>query len=378
MNSNGVPFYQQLKEKILLDIEAGKLQMDTKIPSSAELCRMHGVSMITVRRAIEDLKSAGILRGEFGKGVYVNRIGEVTSDNNTAVYRPQKQSICFIYPTGTDGNTICMAEGLKRFFQNIGMKLEIVGNLENEMDGGAGMLLQLPSIGNCGAIIQPSSEPGFLKAMTQLIDSGFPVICVDREIPGIRASVVESDNLSGAYQATLHLIEEHRRPVHFLTVDKSVSSVKNRMQGFLKAMINAGMGAEVESHIHYFRDKTCIVDVEKMLKEAMRDGGPACVLCLHDMIAADLYVVAARNHWSVGKDIFVVGFDDLPLASMLEPALTTVRQPFVEIGVKAGELMHHLLKGTLTAPINVKIPVELVVRESSRVMADTAVLCNER
>jgi len=71
MVKDSSPFYMKVKQSLLTAIGKGEFAPESKIPSSAELCRKYGVSLITVRRAVGDLKAEGILRGEFGKGVFV-------------------------------------------------------------------------------------------------------------------------------------------------------------------------------------------------------------------------------------------------------------------------------------------------------------------
>lgn len=77
MNTGQLPLYAQLKESIIHDIRAGQLKPQDKLPSHSELCDVHNVSYMTMRRAINELVNEGMLYGVPGKGVYVAEPKEV-------------------------------------------------------------------------------------------------------------------------------------------------------------------------------------------------------------------------------------------------------------------------------------------------------------
>ena len=67
----------------------------------------------------------------------------------------------------------------------------------------------------------------------------------------------------------------------------------------------------------------------------------------------------------IGKDIHIVGFDDLEIASMLVPPLTTVRQALEEKGYQAAHILRQCMLGDLRVPIQITLPVELIERASA-------------
>jgi LacI family transcriptional regulator len=68
----------------------------------------------------------------------------------------------------------------------------------------------------------------------------------------------------------------------------------------------------------------------------------------------------------VGKDVSVIGFDDIPYASLFDPPLTTVHQPIQEMGEEAGRLLLLRLRGKVQGPLNKTFRSQLIIRESTR------------
>ena len=88
------------------------------------------------------------------------------------------------------------------------------------------------------------------------------------------------------------------------------------------------------------------------------------VLCFSDQLAIGAAQACSRLGLSVPADISLVGFDDVPRASTWDPPLTTVRQPMVDKGRAAAELLLEQIDGG-AAPRRVELPIELIVRASS-------------
>jgi len=93
------------------------------------------------------------------------------------------------------------------------------------------------------------------------------------------------------------------------------------------------------------------------------------VCCANDLIALGVMAAAGEYGRQVGRDLSVVGFDDIFIAGLVTPALTTVRQPIARLGAEAARLAVDAIGGSPAAssgqPKRVVLPVELVVRDST-------------
>jgi LacI family transcriptional regulator len=90
---------------------------------------------------------------------------------------------------------------------------------------------------------------------------------------------------------------------------------------------------------------------------------PEAILCANDQTALGVIHALAQRGIRVPQDVAITGFDDVPVARHLHPPLTTVRQPMLELGATAFDVLHARISEGAAAPDTV-LPVELIVRES--------------
>lgn len=172
---------------------------------------------------------------------------------------------------------------------------------------------------------------------------------------------VGGDSLTGGRLATEHLVRRGRRRVAFIGGPARDQEVQDRLGGYELALADAGL--EVDRALIAYGDYS---------EESARDAMIALLERAPDLdavfVGSDAMAIAAlevlRGHGrSVPGDVGLVGYDDIPLARHVTPALTTIRQDAVLAGrLLADSIVQHLRTGAIT---NVSIPAELVVRESS-------------
>ena len=140
-------------------------------------------------------------------------------------------------------------------------------------------------------------------------------------------------------------------------------SARQRLQGYREALQKAGIAWD-EVPLYECLDNNEADGAAAM--QALLAGSPAptAVICLTDRLAVGALTAAQAAGLSVPGDISIVGFDDILLASQVEPALTTVRQDHREKGQRAAQVLVALLRGE-AAPEQEILPVELVVRGST-------------
>jgi DNA-binding LacI/PurR family transcriptional regulator len=211
-------------------------------------------------------------------------------------------------------------------------------------------------LGADGLIMSPYSYFSENELLLQLINNNFPVIFVDRVVPGIKdVPFVVSDNYSGG-----KILGEHLRKIHgakkilFVThEDLSVLSVKERYEG-----ISDGIGENPE----IYRAFSLMHDFSGIHKEIIHKDIDAVFFC-NDVLALRGICYLLKHGVKIPEDIIVVGFDDEPFSSILKPSLTTIKQDFEKMGQYAAFLMVKLLKKERVSIVN-KIGVEMVLRES--------------
>ena len=212
-----------------------------------------------------------------------------------------------------------------------------------------------------GLIVAPSS--GNADLLRSAIESGLPVVLLDRSIPGLTADVVLSDNESGAFDAVSYLIGMGHRRIGIIAGRLEVSTGADRMAGYVRAIRTHGIPAD-ESLIEVAKFKRDIA-YDKTMKMLNRAEPPTALFVCNNVMTAGTMAALKAAGKKVPEDISVVGFDDSEWAALMDPPLTVVAQPIVELGTRAAQtLMRRISRGRVKTPRAVVLKPELIVRDS--------------
>lgn len=222
----------------------------------------------------------------------------------------------------------------------------------------------------------PASED-----LTRLYHQGFPVVVVDdqseHEIPWVSV-----DNVTGAYVATRHLIKlGHRRIAHIAGPPEYKAS-HDRYDGYRKALLEAGIPLDprlvLEGDFLPPSGRACAT----RLFQLPREQRPTAIFAATDQMCYGVLAAADEFGLIVPRDVALVGFDDDVPSVHVHPPLTTVRQPYFEMGVEGLKLLLSLLdapeksvparsarkagsaKDSQPQPIRIQLATSLVVRAS--------------
>ncbi len=209
-------------------------------------------------------------------------------------------------------------------------------------------------------LIMMTSKPDD-GTLAKNIDSHSNVVLVDEDVPGVAVPKVFVENERGAYHATRHLIGAGHTRVAHLGGPRNLMSVRERLGGYLRALReNRIEPAMPHVLLGSYSREFGAATIDQILSETNR---PTAVFCGNDIIAIGVMQKIRELGLNVPEDISVVGFDDMPFADMLAPALTTVRQPIETLGRKAFRALYALInkQGTVAEE---RLPVSLVERQS--------------
>ncbi len=174
---------------------------------------------------------------------------------------------------------------------------------------------------------------------------------------------VVPDEIKGAFSITTYLIEKGHRRILFINGPIYVSSAKERLAGYKRALLETGVRI----------DKALIreggIKMEDgytiMKQELKRSSQFTAVFAYSDFVALGVMKALKEANLKIPQDIAVVGYDDINVSSFLEVPLTTVRVPKYELGVEGFKLLKKKIAGELDSPQKVILPTELVVRKSA-------------
>ncbi len=201
----------------------------------------------------------------------------------------------------------------------------------------------------------------YLKRLSR---TGFPFVLTEYEIPGYDVNNVLVDNFNGAYKGTEHLIKlGHKKILHF-TGDRHLKVSIDRLNGYLQAIHDNGIKLDDDMVVHSrFYERSGYENMKTVLDKLKR---PFAVFCGSDAIAYGAIRAIYERGLKIPEDVAIVGFDDVQSLStdICFPSLTTVKQPFVEIGTTSVKLLSKAIKNPNKKAEKILLNTELIVRKT--------------
>jgi LacI family transcriptional regulator len=198
----------------------------------------------------------------------------------------------------------------------------------------------------------------------QSLDDDFPIVIVDRAVSNLDMDSVVSDNYGGARQAVEHLISLGHRRIGFVVGEKELETIRSRWSGAVDAMHGAGIGVDqrlVYSKVDYLPGSGYAA-TESLLSQ---HTPPTAIFAFNDLMALGVLNYAQSHGTAVPEQLSVVGFDDILIASYAVPSLTTIAQPKYELGRTVAEILLQRIQGHRGERVNLVLPTQLVVRNST-------------
>jgi LacI family transcriptional regulator len=208
-------------------------------------------------------------------------------------------------------------------------------------------------------LVLPKSPADYVKSLQK---RHFPFVLIDHQGTGTDCPAVGAANWQGAYNATEYLIKLGHTRIGFITGSMDLGAAIDRLEGF-QAALSA-------NHVPYLpelvRQSTfqqsdgynCGIELLK------QDPLPTAIFVSNDVMAMGVMDAIRESGKRIPEDISVIGFDDIPQASMVRPALTTVRQPLKKMGAVAAQMLLGMLKNPEIDSKRIELPTELVIRGS--------------
>jgi LacI family transcriptional regulator len=173
-------------------------------------------------------------------------------------------------------------------------------------------------------------------------------------------SYVGIDNVAAAQEAVNHLARLGRKRIGTITGKLHNREGQDRLRGYEQGIKLAGLPYTDNLVAEgYFSRQSGYAGMIKLLEQ-----GVDALFAASDVMAVGALEAIQEAGRRVPEDIAVVGFDDLPLATQVRPALTTVRQPIAKKASIATSTLIGLIEGRMQAPVQVLLPTQLVIRDS--------------
>ncbi len=219
------------------------------------------------------------------------------------------------------------------------------------------------------------SSPLALTHLGGLVERGFCIVAFDRQEQSSDVLPIDSvsvDNVRAAQMAAEHLIALGHRRIAFLTGPVRTVNRLRRLDGYRRALGHAGI--QVEERLIWekplasgFGDTEGIELGRQGVNELLsRDHPPTGLIAINDMYALGAYAGARDLGLRIPGDLSIVGIDDIVLAQVIDPPLTTVRQPLAQMAAAAVEtIIRRIRDQSNDPPQHTTLAPELIVRKST-------------
>ncbi|MCA1009135.1 LacI family DNA-binding transcriptional regulator [Halobacillus halophilus] len=192
-----------------------------------------------------------------------------------------------------------------------------------------------------------------------------PILLCNEYVNQSSVSKVRLDQNKGAYMGTEHLINKGHQKIAYCTggLFAGYGRDLDRNTGYQKAMDKHHL---TPNPSWIFIERHSIEDGKSVVKEILSmNDKPTAIFSGSDEVAAGIIIEAKENGLRIPDDLAVVGFDDQPLAEIVEPKLTTIKQPIDEMGIKSVELLIKMMNNKDSLAEEVQLPIQLIEREST-------------
>jgi LacI family transcriptional regulator len=332
-------------------------------PTLEEIARLAGVSRSTVSRVVNDHPNVrnGVRErvweviDETGYQPYAAARSLVTRRSRiVGVIIPEAVTTLFTDPFFS--HLLC---GVTQTCNS--KRYDLMLSLFNHPAGQKEMYRRVVRSGHLDGVVVASTRVDD-PLIARLLEDGVPFVTVGRH-PDERVHYVDMDNVAAARMAVEHLIRQGHRRIATITGPLNMTTGEDRLAGYRQALEAYRLPVEDDLIVEGdFAEASGMAAARRLLSLSV-----TAIFAASDVMAVGALKVLREADARVPQDVALVGFDDVPLAAAVEPALTTVRQPIEQMGSMSADLLLNLLENPPDeqAPAHrIILPGKLVVRGS--------------
>ena len=211
-----------------------------------------------------------------------------------------------------------------------------------------------------GIIVSSSHMGNYYSAELQEID--IPVVLINEQQPEGAFRSISTNDYAGVQQGLSYLIEAGHQHIIYVGAANRPKSNMRRYRAYRETLLAAGLPVldEIDAVVPSKAD----IEVGRHAAARVLATRSTAVFCYNDRVALGLNAALRERQVTIPENISIMGFDDIDEASYAVPCLTTVRQPQIQLGEQAVDMLLHLLGGDDVA--NRILPCELVIRDSTQ------------
>ena len=352
--------YVEIADELCADVRAGKYAVARTFPSLTRIMRRFGVARATAAKCVDELKRRGVVFAMPRSRLVVRK-----SNRTIGLIVPGVAVTDFFKPVVSEINRLARDAGYELRFSEVWSevrkeRIAQVREFAAEFIRGnfAGVIYE-PLAGPIGDEINPH--------ILELFDrKKIPVVLLDCDIVPFpersRYDVVGVNDLEAGARIVRHLMSVGAKRIHFLICELCPMTFVNRLAGAESQLKLAGAKMPKGGNVLYAE-----ADDLKALKGYLRrqKSRPDAFICSNDAIAAIFKQTLERAGLRVPEDVMLTGFADLPIAALMTPPLTTVRQNREQMARTAFRRLMERIADPSLPPCDLFLPSSLVARGST-------------
>lgn len=351
--------YKDLVRTLTREILGGKFVPLGAFPSERALAMRFKLSRLTVRRAVKELTRMGLLYSRQGRGTFLTKSGAnlretvgliLTGERRTEIGREVREEVERL--AGRMGLSLCFGDASAI-------------DLRAGAEASVRLAKKLAAAKVSGVIVQPveflpNAEEVNRKIVSVFAAERIPVVLIDCDIvmePNRSAyDVVGIDNFQAGRALAEHLRAQGAKDVLFVAQSDYPQTIFERLRG-----VRSVFPRKSSRHDVVLKD----LSVSTLSGALKGRKVPQAIVCQNDIAAVKALAALRQNGLEVPRDVLLAGFDDVAYAPLMEPSLTSVRQPCKHIAERAFDLLLARI-GKSSAPAEfVSVSTSLVVRQST-------------
>lgn len=327
-----------------------------------DIARLAEVSTATVSKVVngKDEKISSATRERVMR--IINEVGYVPNRIASSMVTKKTKTIGLIIPDIANPFFPELARGVEDLASKEGYTL-ILCNSDDSLEKEDAYIDMLQEKMVDGIIFTASSSRTEVSSALKKVR--IPVITVDRDIDGLKSQrKIVVDNETGAFEAVSYMIDRGYKRIFHISGPMTSKPAQERYRGYLHALKAKGI-EPVGGHLisGTYTGEWGYNGVQELIKRGIEFDG---IFCGNDLIALGALKALHANKIDVPNSVGLVGYDDIYMAQMVNPELTTVKQPNYEMGYQAAELLLNMIKGLEPDKTSNVLKTHLIVRGTTK------------
>ena len=328
-----------------------------------EIANAAGVSIATVSKVVNG-KDHNITPATRQRVLEtINELNYVPNRIASSMITKNTYTIGLVIPDITNPFFPEVARGVEDYANQAGYHV-VLCNSDNNLKKESTYIYMLQEKMVDGIIITSSTSSVREESARNYMKIGIPIITVDRDMKDFKTQgKILVDNTKGAFEAVSYMIEKGYKKILHLSGSMNSTPSIQRFEGYKNALKYHNIDFDPDLYLEGTYDVEWGYEGIKKIMDKKIDFDS--VFCGNDLIAIGAMKAIKELRFRIPEDIGIMGFDNIYIAGVVTPSLSTVNQPNYKMGYKAAELLINFIKNPSKPEDEVVLETELIIREST-------------